>query len=126
MIKNNTKAQILQFPKNHTLYKEGDPVLGLSILYLKKGKVELSYRINNKKNLKIEINEGNIFGLFEALSSGQKRITSAEVIEESVIWLWKKDDFLLNSNVISELGLKAIFCLSNLLRTVNQTIKDLG
>lgn len=124
MLNYNTK--IYKFNKGHDLYKDENPIIGLSIFFIKKGKVELSYKLNNNKTFKIIIPENNFFGLFEALSDKQIRITSAKLIEESTICLWNKDDFLLNSNIIAELGLKAIFCLSNFLRIINQKIKEIG
>jgi CRP-like cAMP-binding protein len=126
MRKNSVNAKIYKFKKGHILYKKGDPVLGLSILFLSKGKIEIKYKINETKTLRATIFEGNVIGLFEALSSNQTRITTATVLEDSVIWLWKKEDFLLNSNIISELGFKSVFCLSKYLRTINQTIEEIG
>ena len=122
----NYNTKIYKFKKGHILYKEDYPVIGLSIFFIKKGKVEVSFKLNNDKTFKITILENNFFGLFEALSEKQVRITSAKICEDSVICLWKKEDFLLNSNIIAELGLKAIFCLSNFLRIINQKIKEIG
>jgi CRP-like cAMP-binding protein len=126
MNQNNVNAKIYKFKKGHILYKKGDPVLGLSILYLSKGEVEITYKINENKTFRTVISDGNVFGLFEALSSNQTRITNAVILADSEIWLWKKNDFLVNSNIIAELGLKAVFCLSKYLRTINQTIEEIG
>jgi len=124
MIYNN--AKIFKINNGHILYSEGKSLRNLSIFYLKKGKIEISYKLNNNKNLIVILSEGNFFGLFEALCDKQARITSAKALEESIIYSWKKDDFLMNSIVVSEVGLKAILCLSNFLRNINQKIKEIG
>jgi CRP-like cAMP-binding protein len=122
----NSQAKCFKFNKNHTLYKDKDPVQGLSIFYIKKGKVQIKYTLNNNKTLAINIPQGGLFGLFEALNDDPLRLTSAEFIEDSIIYLWNKEDFLTEVSIVPELGMKAIIFLSSFLRSLNKEIQKVG
>jgi CRP-like cAMP-binding protein len=121
-----SQAKCFKFKKNHALYKENDPVKGLSIFYIKKGKVQLKYALNNNKTLAINVPQGGLFGLFEALNDNPSRITSAEFLEDSIIYLWNKEDFLTEVSIVPELGMKAIIFLSSFLRSLNKEIQKVG
>ncbi len=115
-----------RFKKDHILYSEGYPIKGKSIFLIRKGYVEIGYKLKNDKVLKIVIPEGGFFGIFEALGELEYRITEAKTVEESEISIWDKDDFITASSMNPELGLKSIVFLSTYLRTLNHKIQELG
>ena len=121
-----SRAKCLKFKKDHLLYRENDPIKGLSIFYIKKGKVQLKYALTGKKTLAISVPQGGLFGLFEALSGINARISSAVFQEDSIVYLWNKEDFVTEVSIVPELGLKAIIFMSSFLRTLNREIQKAG
>jgi len=119
-------SDVYKFKKDHILYNEGDPIKGNSIFLLKKGHGQIIYNLKHDKKLILDIPVGSIFGLFETISNEEYRITKVKFIEESIVSMWQKEDFLINISMIPELGLKSIVCLSAFLRTLNQKIQEIG
>lgn len=115
-----------KFNKGHLLYKEGDQISGKSIFMVKTGKVQITYLLKNNMELRFYIKPGGLFGVIEALSDEDIRITNARFLEDSVVYLWNKDDFVIDSGMIAELGVKSISFLSTMLRAINQKIQEKG
>lgn len=120
----NTK--VYKFKKGHVLYKAGNIIKDYSVFLVKEGMAELCYNLGKDKNFKVKITEGGIFGLFEVMSMQNKRIAEVKFIENTTLYMWTKEDFLMNANMISELGMKAIVFMSAFLRTINKTIQEIG
>ena len=120
------KSECYKFKKSHILFDIGSPIKGKSVFLVKEGKVDIYYKLNNEKELKISIPEGGVFGAFECFAGIENHVTKAVMSENSVICLWEKADFLMEASMSPELGLKTIAFLSSFLRTLNKIVTDLG
>ena len=120
----NTKAY--KFKKGHILYKSGNTIKDNSVFLVKEGLVEFNYKLYKNKMFNVKIPSGGIFGLFEAMSEEEKRIADVKILEDTILYMWTKEDFLMTANMISELGMKAIGFMSAFLRAVNKTIQEIG
>lgn len=118
-------AKSYSFQKGHILYKEGDKISGNSIFLIKSGMAEIKYRLNNGKIIKFKIPSGGFAGIFETLAEEKVRSTEVEFIEDSLIFMWDKENFDNDVSIIQELGMKSIGFLSTFLRTLNHKIQEL-
>jgi len=121
---NYTKAKVFKFKKDHILYKYGNKIKGESIFYLKSGKVQTKYNLGRGKKFILISDQGSLFGIFETLSGLDKRITEVKFLEDSIVFLWTKDDFLMDTSINQDLGMKSISFLSSVLRNINQKIQE--
>ncbi len=120
------KNIIYNYKKNDILYKEGDKVSNQSIYFIKEGKAEIKYKLNNEKILKIVIPQYGILGILESVTDENIRIAEVKFLEDSKLYSWDKDEFILNASINPELGMKSIGFLSAYLRTINQKIQEVG
>ena len=114
-----------KFNKGHILYKPGNIIKDNSVFLIKEGLAEFNYQLNRGKIFKVKIPSGGIFGLFEVMSGEKKRVAEVKFLEDTVLYMWKKEDFLMSASMISELGMKAIGFMSAFLRSINIKIQDL-
>lgn len=120
------EPQILKFKKDLYLYRYGYKIEGKSVFYLKSGKVQIKYNLGKGKDFIFILNEGSLFGLFETLSGLERRITEAKFLEDSILFLWTKDEFITELTINQDLGIKTISFLSNILREINRKIQELS
>ncbi len=120
------KNIIYNYKKNDILYKAGDKVSNQSIFFIKEGKAEIKYRLNNEKILKLVIPQYGILGILESVTDENIRIAEVKFLEDSKLYSWDKDEFILNASINPELGMKSIGFLSAYLRTINQKIQEAG
>jgi CRP-like cAMP-binding protein len=120
------KNKSYDFKKGHVLYKEGEPITKNIMGLIVSGKVSVTYRLEGGKTIKFIVPAGGFVGIFEVLSGQTAWLTDAEVIEDSTISFWLKDDFILDVSMVPELGMKSIVYLSTFLRTLNKKIQEIG
>lgn len=118
------KPQILKFKQDHILYRYGYKVEGKCIFFLKTGKVQIKYNLGKGKEFVFILTEGALFGIFETLSGLERRVTEAKFLEDSVLFLWTKDEFITEVSINQELGMKTITFLSSVLREINKKIQE--
>lgn len=120
------KNKVYDYKKNDILYRTYDQVNNQSIFFLKEGKAEITYRLNNQKLLKVIIPQYGILGILESVTDENIRLTEVKFLEDSKLYSWDKDEFILNASINPELGMKSIGFLSAFLRTINQKIQEVG
>src|SRR4030042_2277147 len=118
------KNKVYNFKKNDILYKKGDNINNQSIYFIKEGKAEITYMLNNQKLLKIIIPKYGILGILESVTDENIRLSEVKFLEDSKLYSWDKDEFILNASINPELGMKSIGFLSAYLRTINQKIQE--
>lgn len=120
------KNKIYNFKKNSILYNAGDEISKQAVGLLKEGKAEIIYKLSNGKLLKIIIPKYGLLGILETVSNEDTRITKVKFLEDSKMYFWTKEEFILDSSINPELGMKSIGFLSAFLRTINKKIQEVG
>lgn len=120
------KNKIYNYKKNDILYKEGDEITKQTVGLIKEGKAEVIYKLKNGRLLKITIPRFGFLGILEGISNEDVRITKIKFLENSKVYFWNKEEFILDSSINPELGMKAIGFLSAFLRTINKKIQEVG
>lgn len=111
------------YERGSFIYKKGDKILEDAIFYIKDGLVTL--RINKKNGDKIKVyrQRGEIFGIDESIILNE-RIIDAIAEENTIVYIWNKTDFFLNTSINWELSLYSIKSLSSFLRILNSEFLD--
>ena len=111
------------YDRGSVIYKKGDKILEDAIYYIKDGLVTL--RINKKNGDKVKVyrQRGEIFGIDESLVVNE-RIIDAIAEENTIVYIWNKTDFFLNTSINWELSLYSIKSLSSYLRILNSEFLD--
>ncbi len=120
------KSKIYNFKKNDILYDIGDEITKHAVGLLKEGKAEIIYKLKNEKSLNIVISKFGFLGILESVSNEDYRISKVKFLEDSKMYFWNKEEFILDSSINPELGMKAIGFLSAFLRTINKKIQEVG
>lgn len=120
------KNKVYEYKKDDILYRAYDQVDNQSIFFIKEGKAEITYRLNDQKILKIIVPQYGILGILESVLDENIRLTEVRFLEDSKLYAWDKDEFILNASINPELGMKSIGFLSAFLRTINQKIQEVG
>jgi hypothetical protein len=120
------KSKIYNFKKNDVLYDIGDEITKHAVGLLKEGKAEIIYKLKNEKSLNIVISKFGFLGILESVSNEDYRISKVKFLEDSKMYFWNKEEFILDSSINPELGMKAIGFLSAFLRTINKKIQEVG
>lgn len=111
------------YERGSTIYKRGDKIQEDAIYYIKDGLVTL--RINKKNGDKIKVyrQRGEIFGIDESIVLNE-RLIDALAEENTIVYIWNKTDFFLNTSINWELSLYSIRSLSSFLRILNSEFLD--
>ncbi len=111
------------FERGTIIYRKGEKILEDAIYYIKDGLVTI--RINKKNGDKVKVyrQRGEIFGIDESLVA-EERITDAVAEENTIVYIWNKTDFFLNTSINWELSLYSIKSLSSYLRILNSEFLD--
>lgn len=120
------KNKVYDYKKDDILYRTYDKIEKQSIFFIKEGKAEITYRLNDQKLLKITVPQYGILGILESVLEENFRLTEVRFLEDSILYAWDKDEFILNASINPELGMKSIGFLSAFLRTINQKIQEVG
>lgn len=111
------------FERGSVIYKKGDKILDDAIYYIKDGLVTLRINKKNGEKVKVYRQRGEIFGIDESLVLTE-RILDAIADENTIVYIWNKNDFFLNTAINWELSLYSIRSLSSFLRILNSEFLD--
>lgn len=111
------------FERGSYIYKKGEPISDNAIYYIKDGLVTLRILRKNGEKIKVYRQRGEIFGIDEAVILNE-RILDAVAEENTIVYVWSKTDFFINTSINWELSLYAIRSLSSFLRILNSEFLD--
>ena len=118
------KNKVKFFNKGHVLYNIGDKIDSFAVGLIINGKAELAFKLNNDKIFKIIIPKFGFLGILESVGIENLRLTKVTILENSKIYFWNKDEFIFESSINPELGMKSIKFLSVFLRTINLKVQE--
>ena len=119
------KNKIFDFNKGHVLYDIGDRINEQAVGLIIDGKAELLYKLNNNKLFKITIPRYGFLGILESIGNQNLRLTKVTLLDNSKIYFWNKEEFVFESSINPELGMRSIRFLSVFLRTINLKVQDI-
>ncbi len=111
------------YERGSIIYRKGDKIIDDAIFYIKEGLVTLRMYKKNGEKIKIYRQRGELFGIEETVILGE-RIIDAVAEENTIVYIWNKSDFFINTSINWELSLYAIKSLSSYLRILNSEFLD--
>ena len=118
------KNKIYKFNKGHILYDIDENINEQAVGLIINGKAEFVYKLLDDKLFKIIIPKFGFIGILECIANEKARLTKVTLLEDSSIYFWNKDEFIFESSINPELGMKSIRFLSVFLRTINLKIQE--
>jgi hypothetical protein len=119
------KNKIYKFEKDHILFDFGDKINDQAVGLILDGKAQFTYKLKNNRFLKMTIPKYGFIGIIESIANEPARLSKITFLEKSKIYFWNKDEFIFESSINPELGMKSIKFLSVFLRTINLKVQEI-